>query len=44
MREAVAVAAEGDALLNLLLYSAPAVAVVHHTGDVVVLVSNMVKL
>lgn len=30
MDEAVAVAAERDAFFNLLLYSAPGVAVIHH--------------
>jgi hypothetical protein len=31
MGKAVAVAAERDALFNLLLYPAPGIAVIHHT-------------
>ena len=44
MDEAVAVAAERDAFINLLLYPAPAIAVIHHVGYVSILIANVVKL
>jgi len=44
MDEAVAVAAERDALFNLLLYSAPAVTMIHHVGYVPIFITNVVKL
>ena len=40
----MAIATERDAFLDLCLYSTPGVTVVDHAGDVVILVSNMVKL
>jgi hypothetical protein len=44
MGEAVAVAAERDTLLNLLLYPAPAITMIHHVGYVPVFIANVVKL
>ena len=40
----MAVTAKRNALLNLLLDSAPGVTMVHHAGDVIVFVSNVVEL
>jgi hypothetical protein len=44
MLQAMAVAAKRDALLNLCFYPAPGVTVIDHAGDIVILISNMVKL
>jgi len=44
MGKTVAVAAQRDALTDLFLYSAPGVAMVHHAGDIVILVSNVMEL
>jgi len=44
MGKTVAVAAERDAFADLFLYSAPGITMVHHAGNIVILVSNVVKL
>jgi hypothetical protein len=40
----MAVAAEWDALANLILHTFPGITVVDHIGDVVIFVANVVKL
>jgi len=44
MGKTVAVAAERDAFADLFLYSAPGITMVHHVGDIVIFVSNMMEL
>ena len=44
MGKPMAITAEWDALLNLLLYPAPGVTMVHHAWDIVIFVTYMVKL
>jgi len=40
----MAITAERNALLNFLLNAFPSVTVIHHAGDIVILVSNVMEL
>jgi hypothetical protein len=40
----VAVTTERNTLTDLFFYALPSVSVVHHAGDIVILVSNVVEL
>jgi hypothetical protein len=44
MGKTVAVATEWNTLLDLCFYPAPGVTVIDHAGDIVILISNVVKL
>ena len=44
MFKSVAVAAERDTFLDLCFYPAPGIAMIHHGGDIIVLVTYVVEL